>query len=271
VHFSALCGELLNSAAKPAISQMKRSRDSDHDTSAREKKIMPVTNDNHDAISNTDSATLQWAADVLGETIASLGLPAVKPEGRGVGIHLLEMTAEPITRGTQRQRLQLSLKYLIAAWGDAISAAHDLLGKLLFGAMQEPDFEIEPETPGIQFWQAHSLPPQPCFVIRRRVWLELAPKPVKLVRKSIVESVPVQSLQGVVYGPGGIPLCDAVVRLPALNRSTRTGRHGEFNFETVPPNNLGQLRVEAKGRELAIDLSAVAAPSPLAIHFEMEV
>jgi hypothetical protein len=65
----------------------------------------------------------------------------------------------------------------------------------------------------------------------------------------------------------GRPLCDAVVRLPAINRSTRTGRHGEFNFETIPPSNLGQLRVEAKGRELAIDLSTVAAPSPTGDSF----
>jgi hypothetical protein len=95
-------------------------------------------------------------------------------------------------------------------------------------------------------------------------------KPPRLVRKSIVETMPVQSLDGVVYGPEGTPLCDAVVRLLAWNRTTRTGRHGEFNFETVPPSNLGQLRVESKGRELAVDLSIVAAPSPLAIHFEME-
>jgi hypothetical protein len=67
-------------------------------------------------------------------------------------------------------------------------------------------------------------------------------KPTGLGRKSIVETVPVQSLDGVVYGPEGTPLCDAVVRLLAWNRSTRTGSHGEFNFETVPPSNLGSFK-----------------------------
>jgi hypothetical protein len=48
----------------------------------------------------------------------------------------------------------------------------------------------------------------------------------------------------------------------------RTGRHGEFNFETVPANSLGQLRIEAGGREVEIDLGAQSVRPPLAIHFE---
>ena len=77
-----------------------------------------------------------------------------------------------------------------------------------------------------------------------------------------------RDLPGVVYGPEGIPLSDAIVYLPSLNRSTRTGIYGEFNFGTVPASALGQLRVEAAGREIEIDLGAETL-SPLAIHFEI--
>jgi hypothetical protein len=59
------------------------------------------------------------------------------------------------------------------------------------------------------------------------------------------------------------------VHLPSLNRSTRTGIYGEFNFDTVPVSALGQLRVEAAGREIEIDLGADTVP-PLAIHFEIQ-
>ena len=82
------------------------------------------------------------------------------------------------------------------------------------------------------------------------------------------ESV-VRSLPGVVYGPAGRPLSDAIVRLPDLNRVTRTGKHGEFNFESVPAETLRQLAIEAEGRELTIELSTFAAP--IAIHFQVEV
>jgi len=78
-----------------------------------------------------------------------------------------------------------------------------------------------------------------------------------------------RSLPGVVYGPEGIPLCDALVHLPSLNRSTRTGMYGEFNFETVPARGLGLLRVEVEGRGIEIELSAETVLLPLAIHFEM--
>ena len=82
------------------------------------------------------------------------------------------------------------------------------------------------------------------------------------------ECVP-RSLPGVVYGPAGRPLSDAIVRLPALNRMTRTGKHGEFNFETVPAETLRQLAVEAQGRELTVELSRFAGP--IAIHFQLAV
>ena len=87
-------------------------------------------------------------------------------------------------------------------------------------------------------------------------------KPVFTMSESVVRSLP-----GVVYGPAGRPLSDAIVRLPALNRVTRTGKHGEFNFETVPAETLRQLAVEAEGQRLTIELSPFAAP--IAIHFQI--
>lgn len=79
----------------------------------------------------------------------------------------------------------------------------------------------------------------------------------------------IRSLPGVVYGPAGRPLSHAIVRLPALNRMTRTGKHGEVNFETVPAETLRQVAVEAEGQRLTIELSRFAAP--IAIHFQVEV
>jgi len=73
-------------------------------------------------------------------------------------------------------------------------------------------------------------------------------------------------LPGVVYGSEGVPLADAIIRLPALNRTTRTGKFGEFQLEILPTEDLlTQLEIEAAGREIAVDLNTVQVP--IAIHF----
>jgi len=105
-------------------------------------------------------------------------------------------------------------------------------------------------------------------MVRKRAWKRRAPVTAKLVRKSVVRRVILQSLEGVVYGPDGAPLADALVRLPSVNRSTRTGQHGEFKLETVPVVDVKELLVEAWGKEMVID--ALRVPWPLAIHFQTE-
>lgn len=222
-------------------------------------------------ITEADNQMLQWTKDVLGEGIASLNPPARDMKGRGVGIHLLEVVPEPTPRTAARPRLQLWLKYLITSWADSAGEAHHLLDQLFEAAMQHPDFEIQAEMPGSSCWQAFGVPPQPCLTLRTRAWKELTPKPVKLVFKTVLEKVLSGPLEGVVLGPQAIPIAEAVVELPALNLSTRTDPYGQFRFANVPlGGGLSNLRVQAKGREMTVDLSDSAAYTPLAIQFEME-
>lgn len=222
-------------------------------------------------ITEADNQILEWTKAVLGEPIGILNPPASERQGRGVGIHLLEVTPETIERSATRPRLQLWLKYLITSWADSTAEAHHLLDQLFEAAMQHPEFEIQTELPGPAWWQAFGSVPQPSLALRTRAWKELAPKPVKLVRKSIVETVPGRPLEGVVIGPEDIPIADAAVELPALNLSTRTGPHGEFHFANVPVSSgLRTLRVRARGREMNVDLSKLSTSSTLSIHFQIE-
>jgi hypothetical protein len=124
--------------------------------------------------------------------------------------------------------------------------------------------------PRVNFWRIDGARPQPCMVLRKRAWKRRRPVTTKLVRKSALSRVVLHSLEGVIYGPEGTPLVDALVHLPSINRSTRTGRHGEFNFEIVPANGLNQLLVEARGRQMLVDLTGVNMPWPLAIHFRAQ-
>ena len=117
------------------------------------------------------------------------------------------------------------------------------------------------------FWRVYGLRPQPCAIVRNRAGKRRAQATTKLARHSALRGMVFQSLEGVVYGPNGTPLADALVHLPSIHRSTRTGRYGEFKFEPAPRFGVKKLIVEARGRKLVIEVMSV--PWPLAIHFQI--
>ena len=225
-------------------------------------------------ITEADNQMLQWTKDVLGESIGSLTPPAKERQGRGVGIHLLDVVPEPRERGAPRPRLQLWLKYLMTCWADSAGEAHRMLGELFLAALQHPDLEVQSDVPSATMWQAFGVPPQPCLVVRSRVWQELPIKSVKLVRKTVIETVQVAPLHGVVIGMLDkleAPLSEAAVELPALGLSTRTDEEGHFHFPSVPLSiDLGGLLVRARGREMTQQLESFDRQLPLSVHFLME-
>jgi hypothetical protein len=222
-------------------------------------------------ISEADKQILEWSERAVGESIAVLVAPASEKQGRGVGIYLLDVEPEPREHAAFRPRLQVWLKYLITCWADSMADSHLLLGLLLEAGMQNPDYELVAEPPSPALWQALGVAPQPSLTLRTRAWKELESKPVRMVRKVVLETVPWRPLQGVVFGPEQIPLCDADVELPALHLSTRTDRNGQFEFVNVPVSGgLRSLTVRARDQEMTVSVQDAAAASPIAIQFEMK-
>lgn len=140
--------------------------------------------------------------------------------------------------------------------------------KLWSRARRNLGLEVWLEMSNADFSRGYGVQPQPCVVVRNRAWKRRARVMMKLARHSALGRMTFQSLEGVVYGPDGTPLADALVRLPGIHRSTRTGQYGEFKFEPAPRFGVKELIVEACGRELVIDVLSV--PWPLAIHFQID-
>lgn len=226
-------------------------------------------------IDEADARLQEWVKGVLGTIEVSLGAPKDMKAGRGVNLYLLEMLQAPQPRGIRRPPLEVLLRYLVTGWADDPQQAHQVLGTLVFAAMEQGDFEVEAERVPGDVWVALGIPPRPAFVLRVPVRRERPVAPVKMVtRPAVVKAVGMSPLYGLVLGPEDTPIMDAQVELPALQLVASTDRNGRFQFATVPTEPRKKvLRVRARGRQISVTTEGpTSGGQPLLIRFKsMEV
>jgi hypothetical protein len=209
-------------------------------------------------IDQTDGRLRDWVRSVDATVDVSLGPPGERRTGRGVGLYLLGLSERPPARESVRAPLQLWLRYLVTAWAEQPEEAHQLLLEMTFAAMAEPDFEVDLLDLPAEVWTSLGAVPQASFMLRLpalRERPERAAPPVLLPLR--VEPGSFAVLEGAVLGPGDTPISGASVRIPALQRSSRTDGRGRFRFVGVPAAPVRTtLIVRAKGREESITVAA---------------
>jgi hypothetical protein len=192
-------------------------------------------------------------------TLAAPGAPPPSPQG--IGLYLYQLAPASPTGNTRRLPLQLSLRYLVTAWAETPAEAHRLLGALVFAAMENPEFEVDLEPLSAADWAAFGATPQPSFVLRvplRHVRPE--PDTARVRKPLVVRATPLTSLQGIVLTPDDVPLMNARVALPLLQRAETTDAHGRFRFDAVPVEpRTKTLTVTARGMTAQF---AVEQPGP---------
>jgi hypothetical protein len=191
-----------------------------------------------------------------------------------VALYLLDVASDPPLRGVKRPPLQMTLRYLITAWSDEAPVAHDWLFDLFASASNQNEFEIESGPVPLALWRCFGLRPQPAFILKvpLRQARKEAPAPM-VTRPMVVSPKPMTSLEGVVLGPGQIPVAGAAVELPALRLFANTDHKGRFRFLSVPAQHDAlSLRVRARGRELSYAATPGGADqsSDVVIYFDME-
>ncbi len=201
-------------------------------------------------IDQVDRHLKEWVQQTLDVSV-SLVPPADVPSDRGVNLYLLELADKPPLRGTKRPPLQVSLRYLVTTWSDDVEEAHRWLGELLFGAMENSEFEVELDAIPATTWAAFGVTPRPSFILRVPLRLERPEPDTKLVRFPLVlQKVSLSGFRGVVLTPDDVPLSRALVEIPGLQLTTRTDVHGRFSFPNVPAGSrVEKLHIKAKGLE----------------------
>ena len=205
-------------------------------------------------IDQVDGRLEQWVGTILEGANVSLAAPAASETGRGVSVYLVELLRTPPPRGARRPPLQISLRYLVTAWAETSAEAHRMLGELVFAAMEQPELEVERDPVPVALWTALGVAPRPSFVLRVPLQLERPEPTAPLVRVTpVVRQSPMQSLHGLVCGPGDVPVMGARVELPALHLSTNTDSQGRFHFPAVPSDPpVKFVLVRAKGQEHSV-------------------
>jgi len=224
-------------------------------------------------IEKVDQRLSEWIANVLTEDIEVSLLP---PGGTGdkkiVGLYLKDILPSAPTRGSRRPPLQVLLRYLVTCRAKNQAEAHKILGRLLFAAMEHPEYEVELEPVPAEDWTAFGTIPMPSFMLRLPIRFERPEEPVRLIRSPIeVNQSPLESMQGTVMGPQQTPLTNARVELSTHNLVTRTDIKGRFIFPAVPAKPAAKkIRIIARGRELfkEIDYTKIKQ-QPLIIHFDV--
>lgn len=219
-----------------------------------------------------DGRLKDWVLQILGPTEISLETPGKAQTGKGVGLYLFELANAFPASGAFLPPLKLELHYLVTTWAEQPEEAHHLVGQLAFAALANSSFEVDlgplpPET-----WLAFATPPRPAFVLRVPVITE-RPEPVTkpVTQPLVVHTSPLIDFSGQVVGPQDIPLVNARVEMPFLNRFTYTNSKGWFRFPACPAQpGVQRLRVVSKGWTLELDAEPSATTQePLVIHFDL--
>ena len=221
-----------------------------------------------------DQRLRDWAARIVPGMPVSLSFPVTPPTGNGIAICLCDLSGDPPPRGPKRPPLQILLRYLVTAWAEDVTQAHECIFRLMFSALENAEFDVEREAVPLALWQAHGIAPRPAFLLRVPLRQEQPEPETRMVTKPLVVSHSgMRIVEGTVVGPGDVPLMDALVEAPFFNLVTRTDSRGRFRFPALPAQQAAHaLRVTVKGRELHVNTenSAAGETGGLLIRFHAE-
>jgi hypothetical protein len=192
----------------------------------------------------------------LGDVPISHARPGQSDGADGaVGLYLLAFEADSLP-ARQTHMLQFAARFLVTVHHSDPILAGERLAALLFEALEEPDLDVglEPVTPAA--WQALGAPPQPCFTVSMPLRQRRNPRTAALVREAVLRLTSGGVLlRGQVVGDDDTPVANASIELPAMQTSTHTDAHGNFQLANVPAGRV-RLRVIARGRAAIFELQA---------------
>lgn len=170
----------------------------------------------------------------------------------GIDIRLIGLT--PRFEPRQRDRIEhsVALDYLVAVRFADPLAEHRSLAEIAFAAMETAGYEIVADRSAADACAAIGLRPSAGIVLRAQARLSRELPRAPLVREpAITRLVPLGHVEGVVVGPGNIPIAGAFITLEGDARAAVTGPDGRFRFAT-PAGTPVHITARARSTEAAV-------------------
>ncbi|HWA89866.1 MAG TPA: carboxypeptidase-like regulatory domain-containing protein [Rhizomicrobium sp.] len=199
---------------------------------------------------------LAWAGTVLPKIPASARPLGARERGAGIDVRLMGLAPRPSPRATNPPST-IDLDFLVTVQMSDAFDEERALAELLLAVAERSDFEILPGRPAAEICAALGIPVAAGFVLRAPLTRAREIKPAPLVRFPLqVDAAGLGAVEGIVTGPGDVPIAGAVVTLAGGGRETRSDRNGRFRLAGLPRETSGvKLHVRARGVE--IDASAM--------------
>lgn len=220
-----------------------------------------------------DNHVGQWVSSIVKDAEVTFAPPSGQvPEKPTVSVYLFDLLPASVARNSRRTpSLQLQLRYLITATAKDPAKAHNMLGELVFAAMEHGEFHVDLEQLPAAIWSALGVPPAPAFLLRTHLVRERE-QTTQQVRKAVdINSSPLDGVSGIVVGPDEIPITNARVEYAYTGVATRTDSKGRFYLAAIPESSdARQFLVQAKGREQSVSMKPKDMQNqPVVIHFDV--
>ncbi len=224
-------------------------------------------------IDTIDQLLRKWVDSVAGDVAVSLSLEEKREADISINLCLMDILSMPMYGQGRRLPLQVRLRYLVSTAANDVEESHQLLGKLLFSALEKPEFEVDLESVHMTVWQAFGIAPRPAFYlslpmrVERKDTAKLIRTPPELVYRKT------RDLHGILMGPGNIPVPNGRIELAGLGRSVNADEKGCFHFSSIPDKpTKRQFFINAKGQNFEIEATLPEEGKLLLLHLQaMEV
>ncbi|MFI5915172.1 carboxypeptidase regulatory-like domain-containing protein [Dactylosporangium sp. NPDC051541] len=204
---------------------------------------------------------LGWAR-AAGVTVAA-GPPVT--DGAQMYLWLLALLPEQQLRpGEGAAAVRLRLRYLCCAARPDDLVSLDRLLQATVGSPYPALFEAVP----VELWQAAGLTPRPAFHIDVVARLDRPLRPVpRVVEPLRLQTAPITTLRGAVFGPGGQPLAGMRVATADGRVSADTDHAGRFELPGVIHGSPVALRLTGRGRRFEHEAAADGTPAMIFCDF----
>lgn len=168
----------------------------------------------------------------------------------GIDVRLIAAAPRVTPLIAGRKRAAIALDYLVTFRLAELHAEHRAMSDLAFAALAAPDIELVADYSIAEICRVNGLAPQTALLLRAEARQDHMLPHAPLVRHPPnVQLAPLAQAEGIVTGPGDIPIPGALVTLADSNLSAITGLDGRFHF-AIPEGSPAQVTARAKSREV---------------------